>query len=206
ATGTHSKEFNPAALSAVPQATLTFDPPTTYTGKDKQRKHTVVPSAPDFLPLPSFEQCFPKSTKECREVIHEESGHVLKVPFRRIHLSGDEPHFDTYESTTPVALKILAHGSVSVPLTYLSTHNLQHKGLPKLGKVWIDKREKMGYPRYTQMFYAKQGIITEEMLYCAARENLDPEFVRSEVARGRAIIPSNKKHISALCAARSSAL
>ena len=33
------------------------------------------------------------------------------------------------------------------------------------------------------------------MLYCAARENLDPEFVRSEVARGRAIIPSNKKHL-----------
>ncbi|WMV32075.1 hypothetical protein MTR67_025460 [Solanum verrucosum] len=44
------------------------------------------------------------------------------------------------------------------------------------------------------MFYAKQGIITEEMAYCAAREKMDPEFVRSEVARGRAIIPSNKKH------------
>lgn len=45
------------------------------------------------------------------------------------------------------------------------------------------------------MYYAKQGIITEEMQYCAAREKLDPEFVRSEVARGRAIIPSNKKHL-----------
>lgn len=45
------------------------------------------------------------------------------------------------------------------------------------------------------MYYAKQGIITEEMLYCATREKLDPEFVRSEVARGRAIIPSNKKHL-----------
>ncbi|XP_040375717.1 LOW QUALITY PROTEIN: phosphomethylpyrimidine synthase, chloroplastic [Rosa chinensis] len=33
------------------------------------------------------------------------------------------------------------------------------------------------------------------MLYCATREKLDPEFVRSEVARGRAIIPSNKKHL-----------
>jgi phosphomethylpyrimidine synthase len=44
------------------------------------------------------------------------------------------------------------------------------------------------------MYYAKQGIITEEMLYCATREKLDPEFVRTEVARGRAIIPSNKKH------------
>jgi hypothetical protein len=36
-----------------------------------------------------------------REAVHEESGHVLKVPFRRIHLSGDEPHFDTYDTSGP---------------------------------------------------------------------------------------------------------
>lgn len=30
----------------------------------KQRKHTVDPASPDFLPLPSFEECFPRSTKE----------------------------------------------------------------------------------------------------------------------------------------------
>lgn len=33
----------------------------------------------------------------------------------------------------------------------------------------------------TQQHYAKQGIITEEMAFCAAREKVDPEFVRSEV-------------------------
>jgi thiamine biosynthesis protein ThiC len=44
------------------------------------------------------------------------------------------------------------------------------------------------------MYYAKQGVITEEMAFVAAREGMDPEFVRSEVARGRAIIPSNKLH------------
>lgn len=33
--------------------------------------------------------------------MHEETGHVLKVPFRRIHLSGDEPHFDTYDTSGP---------------------------------------------------------------------------------------------------------
>lgn len=33
----------------------------------------------------------------------------------------------------------------------------------------------------TQQYYAKQGIITEEMAFCAARERMDPEFVRSEV-------------------------
>lgn len=68
-------------------------------------------------------------------------------------------------------------------------------GLPKIRKEWIERREQLGGPRYTQMFYAKKGIITEEMLFCAAREKLDPEFVRSEVARGRAIIPSNKRHL-----------
>lgn len=65
----------------------------------------------------------------------------------------------------------------------------------------------------TQLHYARQGIITEEMRYIAARENLGrseladgnsfganipreitPEFVRDEVARGRAIIPANINH------------
>jgi len=46
----------------------------------------------------------------------------------------------------------------------------------------------------TQMHYARQGIITPEMEYIALRENCKPEFVRDEVARGRAIIPSNINH------------
>ncbi|EIJ79795.1 thiamine biosynthesis protein ThiC [Bacillus methanolicus PB1] len=46
----------------------------------------------------------------------------------------------------------------------------------------------------TQMHYAKKGIITPEMEFIAIREQLDPEFVRSEVARGRAIIPANINH------------
>ncbi|MDI3328290.1 MAG: phosphomethylpyrimidine synthase ThiC [Alicyclobacillaceae bacterium] len=46
----------------------------------------------------------------------------------------------------------------------------------------------------TQMYYAKQGIITPEMEFVAIRENMDPEFVRQEVARGRAIIPANINH------------
>jgi phosphomethylpyrimidine synthase len=44
------------------------------------------------------------------------------------------------------------------------------------------------------MFCARQGIITEEMQYVAWRENLPVELVRSEVARGRAIIPANQNH------------
>lgn len=46
----------------------------------------------------------------------------------------------------------------------------------------------------TQMFYAHHGIITPEMEYVAIREQCDPEFVRQEVAAGRAIIPANINH------------
>ncbi|NPU95826.1 MAG: phosphomethylpyrimidine synthase ThiC [Candidatus Omnitrophica bacterium] len=46
----------------------------------------------------------------------------------------------------------------------------------------------------TQMHFARQGIITEEMRYVARRENLDADLIRSEVARGRMIIPANVNH------------
>lgn len=46
----------------------------------------------------------------------------------------------------------------------------------------------------TQMHYARRGIITPEMEFIAIREGLTPEFVRDEVAVGRAIIPSNINH------------
>src|SRR5262249_28815130 len=59
-------------------------------------------------------------------------------------------------------------------------------------KEWVAKREN-DWIR-TQMHYARQGIVTEEMHYVARRENLTPELVRSEVARGRMIIPANIHH------------
>ncbi len=46
----------------------------------------------------------------------------------------------------------------------------------------------------TQLAYARRGLITPEMEFIAIREQVDPEFVRSEVARGRAIIPANVNH------------
>ena len=57
----------------------------------------------------------------------------------------------------------------------------------------------------TQMYYAKQGIITPEMEYVAIRENMNcaelgistyitPEFVRQEIAAGRAVLPANINH------------
>src|SRR6058998_2854892 len=46
----------------------------------------------------------------------------------------------------------------------------------------------------TQLHYARKGIVTEEMTHVAKREGLEPELVRSEVARGRMIIPANINH------------
>ena len=75
------------------------------------------------------------------------------------------------------------------------------KGLPKIRKEWTKDRK----PGQTQMYFAKQGIITPEMEYVAIRENMNcealgiktyitPEFVRNEVAEGRAVIPANFNH------------
>ncbi len=57
---------------------------------------------------------------------------------------------------------------------------------------WIANRA--GDTNKSQMHYARQGRITEEMAYVAARESLEPELVRDEVARGRMIIPANINH------------
>jgi phosphomethylpyrimidine synthase len=57
---------------------------------------------------------------------------------------------------------------------------------------WLKERENDKVR--TQMYYAKQGLITQEMQYVAELEKLEPELVRSEVARGRMIIPANVNH------------
>ena len=46
----------------------------------------------------------------------------------------------------------------------------------------------------TQMHFARGGEVTEEMRFVAEHERVSPEFVRAEVARGRAIIPANIRH------------
>ena len=51
-------------------------------------------------------------------------------------------------------------------------------------------------PIRTQIHYARAGVVTEEMEYVAQRESIPAETVRSEVARGRMIIPANINHHS----------
>ena len=83
---------------------------------------------------------------------------------------------------------------------------LQDKSLDgiRFKKKYKPRKAKPG-KEITQMAYAKAGIITAEMEYVAIRENLNnkelgiesyitPEFVRDEIAAGRAIIPANINH------------
>lgn len=134
------------------------------------------PSAPDFKPSINLQECFPSSEKVFREVTHPETGTVLQVPVRRVHLTGGSGILDLYDTSGPQGYD-------------------PRQGLPPLRKEWIARREARGDTAFTQMYYARQGIVTEEMAFAAVREGVDPEYVRSEVARGRAIIPANKRHL-----------
>ncbi len=72
------------------------------------------------------------------------------------------------------------------------------RGVTKVREKWALKPEDGKF--HTQLWYARQGIITPEMEYVAIRESqgaettITPEFVRQAVAEGRAIIPSNRCH------------
>ena len=57
---------------------------------------------------------------------------------------------------------------------------------------WVESRR--GRANVTQMHFARQGVVTQEMQHVAGREGLPAELVRSEVARGRMIIPANLNH------------
>ena len=59
-------------------------------------------------------------------------------------------------------------------------------------KSWIKPR--LGQNNITQLHYAREGILTEEMSYVAKRENLSESLIIEEVARGRLIIPANVNH------------
>ena len=129
-------------------------------------KPTLDPFNPEFSRIESvpYNDAFPNSTREYRVSIHE-SGHVLRVPYRRVHLEDPQsPYLDLYDTAGPRDID-------------------PREGLPKIRKEWVDAREGK-FERYTQMHFARKGMVTEEMLYVAERENVKPEFVRDEIARG----------------------
>jgi phosphomethylpyrimidine synthase len=158
------------------------------------------------------------------------------VPFREVPLSGGEPPVRLYDTSGPYTdptatidinkgvapLRrewILARGDVE---EYVERDRKpEDDGLkdgellavPQFDRAGLKPLRAKAGKNVTQLHYARQGIITEEMKFIAARENLGvsaladghsfganiprfitPEFVRNEIARGRAIIPNNINH------------
>jgi phosphomethylpyrimidine synthase len=146
-----------------------------------------------------FSTAFPNSRK-----VYAEGRHGVRVPMREIALSGGEPALRVYDPSGPQGFDV-------------------NTGLPKLREQWVRDRgdvepvapthtrtfasglmpdallnsvlkAKSG-ARPTQLHYARKGEVTPEMEFVALREGMDAELVRSEVARGRAIIPANINHL-----------
>src|SRR5450755_2318515 len=67
--------------------------------------------------------------------------------------------------------------------------------IPQPRAEWLARRKKENATgNFSQMHYARQGVITEDMQYVANREKVAAELIRDEVARGRMIIPANINH------------
>jgi phosphomethylpyrimidine synthase len=151
-------------------------------------------------PLPplqsaDFTSAFPNSRKV----------YVGNVPMREIALSGGEPPLRVYDTSGPQghdpreglpALRrewILARGGVrEVDRSYRPAGEAARPMPPALAARM--RTALRGDRAVTQLHFARQGVVTPEMEFIALREGFQPEFVRSEVARGRAIIPANVNH------------
>jgi phosphomethylpyrimidine synthase len=149
------------------------------------------------LTAADFASAFPRSRK-----VYVEGVQGVRVPMREIALSAGEPPLRVYDSSGP------QHGDA-------------RDGVEEVRRRWIlDRGDVVEEPRstpgvgsglsatlqgrlrsrlrgagpVTQLHYARKGMVTPEMEFVAIREGFDPEFVRAEVARGRAIIPANINH------------
>ena len=136
----------------------------------------------------------------------------MRIPFREIALHPTKGMRGETEINPPLRVY-----DTSGPYTDTEAEIDLRQGLPELRRPWIltrgeydrsaprresapglaltRRREVLrGRGNVTQMHSARKGIVTPEMEFVAVRENVASEFVRSEVARGRAIIPANINH------------
>jgi phosphomethylpyrimidine synthase len=143
---------------------------TVISGGEAGRKK--VDASPPTVGLPPIAGDLPASRK-----VFLTDGE-LQVPVREIAVGGGNPPVRVYDTTGP-------QGEDGPDV---------QRGLPRLRLPWIERRQARGDNNFSQLHYARLGEVTEEMRFVALRENVAPEFVRDEVARGRAIIPANIRH------------
>ncbi len=145
-----------------------------------------------------LEQLKHKAFPSSQKVYSEGQLHPIQVGMREI------------QHGSPESIERLRVYDTSGPYTDPNHHLNLSEGLTKIREKWVAGR--LGN---TQLSYARQGIITPEMEYVAIRENqglsqldvpkrlhsgenrplnITPEFVRDEIARGRAVIPVNHNH------------
>ncbi|MDQ6892123.1 MAG: phosphomethylpyrimidine synthase ThiC [Acidobacteriota bacterium] len=138
----------------------------------------------------------------------------MRIPFREIALHPTKGMRGETEINPPFRVY-----DTSGPYTDPDAAIDLKQGLPELRMPWILARGEydvttpvrsnapglaltMARPRtvlrgrgpVTQMHYARKGIVTPEMEFAAIREDVAPEMVRDEIARGRAILPANVNH------------
>jgi phosphomethylpyrimidine synthase len=121
---------------------------------------------------PSYEPDVRRGLPRLRDQWVRERGDVEKYDGRRVHALDDGYRDDAGRERGLRNLDAVFHG----------------------GDGRRPLRAKDASKPVTQLAYARRGVITPEMEFIAVREGLEPEFVRSEVARGRAIIPANVNH------------
>ncbi len=138
----------------------------------------------------------------------------IRVPMREIELTNGERHvvYDTSGPyTDPASNTDVRRGLDPIRLQWIldrndteeldkptSIYRRGREAMPELDEVRFTAARKVRRAKpganVSQMHYARRGIVTPEMEFIAIREGLAPEFVRDEVACGRAIIPSNINH------------
>src|SRR5450755_858023 len=149
-----------------------------------------------------------------RKVYASGSQPSIRVPARAIALTNGEIH-TVYDTSGPftdpdVAIDVRA-GIAPVRRGWIdarddtreldrpsSVYRIARESMHELDELRFRalRKARVAKPgaNVSQMHYARRGEITPEMEFIAIRENCAPEFVRAEVARGRAVIPSNVNH------------
>ncbi len=156
----------------------------------------------------------PATKGSARRVYAPGSDPSIRVPQREITLTNGQTHVlydtsgpygdadavtDVRRGLAPIRAGWIESRGDTVELAKASSvYRLGREAMPELDAVRFEATRKprraMPGQNVTQMHYARRGQITPEMEFVAIRERCEPERVRSEIARGRAVLTANINH------------